>query len=119
MVVHWIREYGKGFWKHSLANILGALICYAIVLILFLFRLGDIWPFFPIIAILMWMFLKIKKHYNGVAQQLRIDGAVEEHHYQGNIVLILVGNVTKLISELFSFMHVLLVTRFIAMACIY
>ena len=86
MVVHWIREYGKGFWKHSLANI---------VLILFLFRLGDIWPFFPIIAILMWMFLKIKKHYNGVAQQLRIDGAVEEHHYQGNIVLILVGNVTK------------------------
>jgi len=95
MVVHWIREYGKGFWKHSLANILGALICYAIVLILFLFRLGDIWPFFPIIAILMWMFLKIKKHYNGVAQQLRIDGAVEEHHYQGNIVLILVGNVTK------------------------
>ena len=95
MVIHWIREYGKGFWKHSLANILGALICYAIVLILFLFRLGDIWPFFPIIAILMWMFLKIKKHYNGVAQQLRIDGAVEEHHYQGNIVLILVGNVTK------------------------
>lgn len=60
MVIHWIREYGKGFWKHSLANILGALICYAIVLILFLFRLGDIWPFFPIIAILMWMFLKIK-----------------------------------------------------------
>ena len=24
MVIHWIREYGKGFWKHSLANILGA-----------------------------------------------------------------------------------------------
>ena len=89
------KPKAKGFWKHSLANILGALICYAIVLILFLFRLGDIWPFFPIIAILMWMFLKIKKHYNGVAQQLRIDGAVEEHHYQGNIVLILVGNVTK------------------------
>ena len=70
-------------------------VCYAIVLILFLFRLGDIWPFFPIIAILMWMFLKIKKHYNGVAQQLRINGQVKEHHYQGNIVLILVGNVTK------------------------
>ena len=95
MVVHWSREYGKGFWKHSLANILGALICYGIVLILILFRLGDIWPFFPIIAILMWMFLKIKKHYDGVAQQLRIDGPIKEHHFQGNIVLILVGNVTK------------------------
>ena len=95
MVVHWSREYGKDFWKHSLANILGALICYGIVLILILFRLGDIWPFFPIIAILMWMFLKIKKHYDGVAQQLRIDGPIKEHHFQGNIVLILVGNVTK------------------------
>mgnify|MGYP000697793303 FL=1 len=40
MVVHWSREYGKDFWKHSLANILGALICYGIVLILILFRLG-------------------------------------------------------------------------------
>ena len=43
----------------------------------------------------MWMFLKIKKHYDGVAQQLRIDGPIKEHHFQGNIVLILVGNVTK------------------------
>ena len=47
MVVHWSREYGKDFWKHSLANILGALICYGIVLILILFRLGDIWAILP------------------------------------------------------------------------
>ena len=38
-----------------------------------------------------------------VAQQLRIDGAVEEHHYQGNIVLILVGNVTKANIEAISY----------------
>ena len=44
MVVHWSREYGKGFWKHSLANILGAVICYCIVLILILF-LSFLFPF--------------------------------------------------------------------------
>ena len=41
----------KGFLKYSLANILGAAICYGIVLILLLFRLSEIWPFFPIIGL--------------------------------------------------------------------
>ena len=48
MVVHWKKKFGKDFLKHSIANILGAVICYGIVLILLLFRLRDIWPFFPI-----------------------------------------------------------------------
>ncbi len=80
---------GKGILETLFtANILGAphLLCPFSFSLLSVWEI--IWPFFPIIAILMWMFLKIKKHYNGVAQQLRIDGAVEEHHYQGNIVLI-------------------------------
>ncbi len=42
MVIHWKRQYQKGFLKYSLANILGAAICYGIVLILLLFRLGEI-----------------------------------------------------------------------------
>ncbi|KXT78107.1 APC family permease [Streptococcus sp. DD13] len=95
MVVHWVRKYGKQFWKHSVANILGALICYIIVLILLVFRLGDIWPFFPILGFLIWMFLRIKQHYNRVAQQLRITSAIQEKKYQGNLVLILIGNITK------------------------
>ena len=95
MVVHFYRKYGKKFWYYSIANILGALICYAIVLILLLFRLGDIWPFFPIIVALLWMFLKIKNHYDKVAQQLRISEQIKEKTYSGNVVLILVGNLTK------------------------
>ena len=57
----------KGFLKYSLANILGAAICYGIVLILLLFRLREIWPFFPIIGLLLWMFLSIRNHYDKVA----------------------------------------------------
>lgn len=117
MVVHWSREYGKDFWKHSLANILGALICYGIVLILILFRLGDIWPFFPIIAILMWMFLKIKKHYDGVAQQLRIDGPIKEHHFKVTLSLSWWEMLQRLILVPFL-MHVLLVIRLLLCTCL-
>lgn len=95
MVLHWRKQYGRHYLKHSLANILGALICYGIVFILLLFRLGDIWPFFPIIAVLLWIFLSIKKHYNKVAAQLRLDQTVKRTHYRGNTVLVLVGNVTQ------------------------
>jgi len=49
MIRHWKKEKGTNFLKPALANILGAIICYAIVLILLFFRLSDIWPFFPII----------------------------------------------------------------------
>lgn len=73
MVVHWRKQYGKHFLKYSVANILGAAICYTIVAILLLFRLRDIWPFFPIIIVLLWIFLSIKNHYNKVAKQLRLN----------------------------------------------
>ena len=95
MVIHWRRQHGSAFLKYSLANIVGAFICYAIVLILLFFRLGDIWPFFPIIAVLLYLFLRIKRHYDKVAAQLRIVEAVPEKRYQGNLVLILVGNITR------------------------
>ena len=39
MIRHWKKEKGSHFLKSAFANILGAIICYAIVLILLLFRL--------------------------------------------------------------------------------
>lgn len=95
MVVHWKRKIGKSFLRHSLANILGAIICYVIILILLIFRLNEIWPFFPIIIALMILFYSIKNHYNNVAMQLRLTEDVTNVHYDGNTVLILVGNLTQ------------------------
>lgn len=95
MVVHWKRKISKGFLRHSLANVLGAIICYVIILILLIFRLNEIWPFFPIIIALMILFYSIKNHYNNVAMQLRLTEDVTNVHYDGNTVLILVGNLTQ------------------------
>lgn len=89
------KEKGANFLKPALANILGAIICYAIVLILLFFRLSDIWPFFPIILVLTLLFLAIHSHYQKVAQQLRLYEGIEKRTYDGNLVLVLVGNVTR------------------------
>ncbi len=86
MIRHWKKEKGANFLKPAFANILGAIICYAIVLILLLFRLGDIWPFFPIILVLTFLFLSIHSHYQKVAKQLRLFEGIEKRTYDGNLV---------------------------------
>lgn len=94
MVIHW-RKLGKGWLGKSVANIVGALISYAIIVILFAFRLGDIWPFFIIMPVLLFIFYQIHHHYHNVAEQLRLEKDVALHTYDGNTVIVLVGNVTR------------------------
>lgn len=94
MVIKWLKEK-KGWLKKSLANIVGALISYAIFIILFIYRLGDIWPYFIIMPVILFVFYKIHDHYVKVAEQLRLEETVKLHKYSGNTVIVLVGNVTK------------------------
>lgn len=95
MVRHWKKTIGSAYLKKSIANIIGAFICYVIIGILLIFRLGDIWPFFPIIIALLVVFNSIRRHYENVALQLRLTEDIKHIHYDGNTVLILVGNVTQ------------------------
>ncbi|KXS07912.1 APC family permease [Enterococcus faecium] len=94
MVVKWKKE-GKRWLSKSIANITGAFISYAIIAILFVYRLGDIWPFFIIMPIVMFIFYKIHDHYKKVAEQLRLENDAKLHDYDGNTVVVLVGNVTR------------------------
>ena len=94
MVVKWKKE-GKRWLSKSIANITGAFISYAIIAILFVYRLGDIWPFFIIMPIVMFIFYKIHDHYKKVAEQLRLENDAKLHDYDGNTVLVLVGTVTR------------------------
>lgn len=94
MVIKW-RKDGKGWLVKSLANIVGAAISYSIIGILFVFRLADIWPFFIIMPILLFIFYKIHDHYKKVAEQLRLEEEAQLHTYDGNTVIVLVGNVTR------------------------
>ncbi|MGG5314795.1 amino acid permease [Enterococcus sp. AZ072] len=94
MVKKWYSEGGQ-WLKKSIANIIGALISFSIVVILFIYRLNDIWPFFIIMPILIYVFYRIHKHYQNVAEQLRLADEVKLHEYEGNTVIVLVGNVTQ------------------------
>lgn len=95
MIIHWFRNRGKGWIGKTVANFSGALISFAILVILFAYRLFDIWPFFIVMPLAIFLFYKIRDHYDKVAAQLRLPADVEEHDYDGSTVIVLVGNVTR------------------------
>ena len=95
MVIKWHREASKKFWRRAISNIIGATISAIIVLILLIFRLADIWPFFVVMPILLAIFYAIKRHYTEVAHQLRLEDKIVDHVFTGNTVIVLVGNMTN------------------------
>ena len=94
MVVKWRKET-KNWLPKSIAIIVGAFISFAIIAILFIYRLGDIWPFFIIMPVLIYAFYRVNTHYKNVAEQLRLEDGAQLHEFDGNTVIVLVGNVTK------------------------
>lgn len=94
MVVKWRKET-KNWLPKSIANIVGAFISFAIIAILFIYRLGDIWSFFIIMPVLIYAFYRVNTHYKNVAEQLRLEDGAQLHEFDGNTVIVLVGNVTK------------------------
>ena len=95
MVVHWKKKLGNKFIFHSIPNIIGALISFSVVMILLIFRTLEIWPFFLVLPLLIFAFLRVHHHYVTVAEQLRLREGVAEHKFDGNTVIVLVGNMTN------------------------
>ncbi|MGX4644777.1 MULTISPECIES: APC family permease [Holzapfeliella] len=96
MIVKWYKEKPKHWMAKAFANFVGAFISFAILMILIVFRLGEIWPLFVIMPFLVWFFYKIRNHYENVAEQLRLEQeGAKYHHYDGSTVIVLVSNVTQ------------------------
>lgn len=95
MVVHWRREKKGSWFLTAIPNMLGAFISAMIVIILLIFRMGNIWPYFIIMFLLIKMFHMIHVHYRNVAEELCLHNEVKRVQYEGNTVIVLIGNVTQ------------------------
>ncbi|MBF7104114.1 APC family permease [Pediococcus pentosaceus] len=100
MIVHWKREGGKKWMINASANLLGALLSAVLVICLLFLHFSNVWPYFIVMPLLLRMFYKIRKHYDEVADQLRVveKGKVNLHNYDGSTVIVLVSNVTQVTS---------------------
>ena len=74
MLRHWLKGKGEG-WKHkTVINALGTLICGIVCIVIAVTRFTEgAWVVVILIPLLVFMMLRIKRHYNSVAAQLRIE----------------------------------------------
>ncbi len=101
MIMRWLRTKPEGWMTKLVVNLVGALICYTILIIFFLTKFKDIWPVLIFVPLVVLMFHKIHKHYMLVAEQLRIDISLPIHsiHTMDNIIIVPVAGITKVVQQ--------------------
>lgn len=81
----------------SIPNFLGAIISAAIVVIMFVFHIREIWPFFIILSLLIFIFFAIHKHYKTISTELKIrENDSAEQKFSGNQTVVLVSEINRL-----------------------
>lgn len=95
----WMKEKPEG-WKGKLAiNLIGAFITFTVLVILFTTKFFQVWPVLFFLPIVVFGFHKINKHYQNVAEQLRVAKTRSAIKMEGNIVILPVAGVTKVVEN--------------------
>jgi amino acid transporter len=99
MIIKWLREKPAGWVAKLSANLIGALITLSVLIIFFVTKFGQVWfvvIFLPLIVIL---FQRINVHYEAVGEQLRINPEDPAIPIQGNVIIVPVAGITKVVEN--------------------
>ncbi|GKU82224.1 APC family permease [Niallia sp. NCCP-28] len=99
MIRKWAKEKPPGWQLKLSINLIGALITFTVLIILFTTKFLQVWPVFIFLPIIVFVFHKINSHYKDVANQLRIEGAYCREKMKGNIVILPVAGITKVVEN--------------------
>lgn len=122
MVVHWRKEKTPGWILHTTVNAAGAIVTGVVVLIIAITKFAyGAWLVMIFIPVMIFMFRKIRKHYNDVTEQLRmpiteekemhmqhLDSATHANIHLGkNIVIVPISGLTSMIAHTLKYANVI------------
>ncbi|UWG95652.1 APC family permease [Dehalobacter sp. DCM] len=114
MIVKWMRERPKGWISKLIINSIGALISFIVVVMFLLTKFSQIWPILIFLPLIIWFFYKIYMHYMAVADQLRVSLAEPTFPIKGNIIIIPVSGVTRVVENALNYARSLSPNQIIA-----
>lgn len=97
MMVKWIRHKPKGWLSKFLINTTGALISFLVTIMFFLTKFTQVWSVLIFVPIIVLLFLRIRKHYDAVADQLRITTCEPPIPIEGNVIIVPVAGITHVV----------------------
>ncbi|MFC3886495.1 APC family permease [Bacillus songklensis] len=99
MIVKWLREKPAGWMYRLTINLIGALITLTVLIIFFTTKFSQVWSVLIFLPVIVYMFHRIKNHYEAVGEQLRIKPGEERLQMEGNVVIVPVAGITKVVEN--------------------
>ncbi|WP_160725719.1 APC family permease [Bacillus sp. USDA818B3_A] len=103
MIIKWLREKPAGWVAKLTANLIGALITLTVLIIFFVTKFGQVWFVVIFLPIIVLMFLRIHSHYDSVGEQLRMHPEDVAPPIQGNVIIVPVAGITKVVENSISY----------------
>ncbi|WP_068985848.1 MULTISPECIES: APC family permease [Lysinibacillus] len=113
MMRKWWREKPKGWVAKFAINTIGAVISFIVAMMFFVTKLPQVWPVFIFLPIIILTFHRIKHHYQAVGEQLRLNNE-ELPIIEGNVFIVPVAGITKVVENTLHYAHSLKVDKIIA-----
>lgn len=99
MIVKWLREKPAGWVPKLLANFLGAAITFTVLCIFFITKFTQVWAVLIFLPLIVFIFHQIHRHYDAVAEQLRVNPNETLDKIEGNVVIVPVAGITKVVEH--------------------
>lgn len=102
MMKRWITQKPRGWLFPFVINTVGMLTTLTICLIFLITKFSQVWLIFVFLPAVIFAFKKINQHYRNLADQLRIDIAVEKPEKRGSVIVIPVAGITQVVRNTIS-----------------
>lgn len=99
MMVKWIREKPKGWVSKLIVNTIGAFISFVVTIVFFLTKFPQVWSVLVFLPIIIFIFHQIHKHYLSVGEQLRLAASEPSVPIEGNVIIVPVAGVTRVVEN--------------------
>lgn len=98
MILKWIRQKPEGWVIKLITNLVGALISFLVLTILFVTKFHHVWAVVIFLPIVVFIFHKIKRHYEAVGEQLRVSQPIAQD-IEGNVFIVPIAGVTTVVER--------------------
>lgn len=99
MMVKWIREKPQGWVPKFVINTTGAVISFIVTIMFFLTKFHQVWSILIFLPIIIFIFHRIKKHYDAIGDQLRITTGEPALEIEGNVIIVPVAGITHVVEN--------------------
>jgi len=114
MMLKWYREKPKGWLSKFLINSTGAVISFIVTIMFFLTKFTQVWSVLIFVPIIVMLFLRVRKHYEAVADQLGITTCEPSVPIEGNVIILPVAGITHVVEQSINYAQSLSAQQIIA-----